>query len=64
MSIPQPDLDCEDLLVQHITLDPTRPSPDRARIAQTGVSVWVLISYLQSVGWDVARTARAYDLPD
>ena len=44
-----------ELIRQYIEPDPAAPAPERVRIAGTGVTVAILISYLHGVGWDVAR---------
>ena len=47
-----------------IGLDPRRLGRHRARLTHCGVPVWALIAHLQGVDWDVAHTARDYDLPE
>lgn len=54
----------DELIRQYIEADPAAPVPERARIAGTGVTVAILISYLRGVGWDVARAAAAYEIPE
>ena len=53
----------DELIRQYIEPDPAAPIPERARIAGTGVTVAILISYLRGVGWDVERAATAYAIP-
>jgi uncharacterized protein (DUF433 family) len=49
---------------QDIELNPQRPGLDRARLKDSGVSVWALISYLKyAARGDIARVAADYDVP-
>jgi uncharacterized protein (DUF433 family) len=57
------DVDRATLVAQYITQDPRRPGPERALIAERGVSVAAVIAYLESVDWDRTRTAKIYELP-
>jgi uncharacterized protein (DUF433 family) len=47
-----------------IALDPHRPGRHRARLVHYGRPIWALIAYLQGNGWNIAETARDYDLPE
>lgn len=47
-----------------IVPDPHRPGRDRVRLEPYGVPVWALIAHLQGVGWDVARPAADYAVPE
>jgi uncharacterized protein (DUF433 family) len=59
----KPDVDRAVLMERYITQDPRRPGPERALIAERGVSVAAVIAYLKSVDWNQTSTARAYELP-
>jgi uncharacterized protein (DUF433 family) len=59
----QSNVDSATLVTRYICQDPLRPGPERALIAERGVSVAAVIAYLKSVDWDQARTASAYELP-
>ena len=52
------------LIQRHIAMDPHRPGPADARLKDSGVPLWALISYLQrAVAGDVAQTAEDYEVP-
>lgn len=53
----------DDLIRQHIELNPHRPGLAEARLIMFSVPVWALIGYLQTPGADVARVAEDYDVP-
>jgi uncharacterized protein (DUF433 family) len=45
-------------------MDPHRPGPADARLRDSGVPLWALISYLQrAVGGEVAQAAEDYAVP-
>ncbi|HET7034396.1 MAG TPA: hypothetical protein VFI42_01835 [Thermomicrobiaceae bacterium] len=52
------------LIDRYIVPDPNRPGPERALIADSGLSVWTVISYLQATNWDVRRTAVECELSE
>ena len=47
-----------------IGLDPHRPGRHRARLVHSGKPIWALIASLRGNDWDVAQTARDYNLPE
>ena len=54
----------EELIAQHIELDPHKPGLANARLKEYGVPVWALIGYLhQAVDGDLARVAADYAVP-
>lgn len=48
---------------ERIELDPHRAGRAYARLAEHERPVWALIGDLRGNGWDLKRTARAYNLP-
>ena len=53
------------LIARYIEPGPLNLGPSEAQVAGHGVSVWALMSHLESESGDIARTAAAYELnPD
>lgn len=52
----------DELMARHIEPGPLNRGPSDAQVVGHGVSVWALMSHLESVGGDIARTAAAYEL--
>ena len=51
----------EPLIERFVRFDPRRPS--EARLAETGVAVWVIVEYVRDVlAGDLDRAAQDYDL--
>lgn len=50
------------LILRHIETAPAYPTPDVARVIETGVSVTALINWLRTVDWDIEETARVYSV--
>jgi uncharacterized protein (DUF433 family) len=53
----------QQLIDRYIVDHPLLAVPERARIAEVGVSVTALVAYLMGVDWDIDRTAKAYEVP-
>ena len=52
------------LITQYIEENPLRPGPADARLKESGVAVWALISYLErAVGGDIEQAASDYEVP-
>lgn len=57
-------MNADALIAQHIEENPRRPGPVHARLKESGVEIWALISYLQkAMQGDRHGTARDYDIP-
>lgn len=57
-------VDVDTLIARYIEENPRRPGPLHARLKESGVEVWALISYLyKAMQGDRAATARDYDVP-
>ena len=57
-------MDTDALIARYIEENPRRPGPLHARLKESGVEIWALISYLQkAMQGDRSSTARDYDLP-
>ena len=53
------------LIAQYVEENPHRPGPADARLKDSGVELWALISYLQrAADGDVAATAADYEVPE
>ncbi|HET8522975.1 MAG TPA: hypothetical protein VFL82_07065 [Thermomicrobiales bacterium] len=50
----------DELIARHIETAPAYSTPDRARLGDYGVSVTAIITYLETVNWNIEETARAY----
>jgi uncharacterized protein (DUF433 family) len=51
-----------ELIARHVLFAPRRPSD--ARLAETGVGVWIIVEYLRDVvDGDIRQAAADYDLP-
>jgi uncharacterized protein (DUF433 family) len=48
---------------QRIEEDPSRPGPQSARLRESGVPVWAVISYYDALKHDVELTAHDYEIP-
>lgn len=57
-------LDADDLIEKWIEPNPHRAGGGYARVKAYGVSVWILVSYLQGPGADIAKAAQDYDMPE
>lgn len=51
------------LIEAWIEPNPYRSGAADVRLKEYGVSVWAIVGYLQGVGGDAERVARAYDVP-
>src|SRR5713226_8028601 len=57
-------MDEDALIAQYVEENPRRPGPLHARLKESGVEIWALISYLhKAMQGDRAATARDYDIP-
>ena len=57
-------VDADALIAQYVEENPRRPGPLHARLKESGVEIWALISYLyKAMHGDRAATARDYDIP-
>lgn len=52
----------EALIERHVAEDLI--SPDRARLTDSGVPIWVLVAYLQAANGDPAATAAEYEISE
>jgi uncharacterized protein (DUF433 family) len=52
----------DELAARYVEPDPLKRGAERARIADHGVSIWALISYLEGVDGDLGQVARDYEL--
>jgi uncharacterized protein (DUF433 family) len=48
---------------RRIEEDPSCPGPQSARLRESGVPVWAVISYYDALKRDVELTAHDYDIP-
>jgi uncharacterized protein (DUF433 family) len=55
----------EDMLIaKYVEENPRRPGPADARLKESGIELWALISYLDlAVAGDVAQAAEDYEIP-
>jgi uncharacterized protein (DUF433 family) len=52
------------LIRRYVEENPHRPGPLHARLKESGVEIWALISYLyKAMHGDREATARDYDIP-
>ena len=52
------------LIAEYVEENPLRPGPADARLKESGVELWALLSYLDSaVAGDIEQTARDYEVP-
>jgi uncharacterized protein (DUF433 family) len=57
-------MDEDQLIACHVEENPERPGPAWARLRESGVEVWALVSYAQrAAGGDLAQVAEDYELP-
>jgi hypothetical protein len=57
-------MDEDALISEHVEENPLRPGPADARLKESGVELWALISYLHSaVAGNVAQTAADFEIP-
>ena len=57
-------MDEDALIARYVEENPRRPGPVHARLKESGVEIWALISYLyKALQGDRAGTARDYDIP-
>ena len=56
-------VDSDSLIARYIEADPRQPGPSGARLQESGIEIWALISYLQkAVHEDTAAAAADYDI--
>ncbi|HEX6512725.1 MAG TPA: DUF433 domain-containing protein [Chloroflexota bacterium] len=48
---------------QRIEEDPSRPGPQSARLRESGVPIWAVVSYYDALNHDLEATAHDYDIP-
>jgi hypothetical protein len=57
-------MDTDALIAQYVEENPRRPGPLHARLKESGIEIWALISYLyKAMDGDRVATARDYDVP-
>jgi uncharacterized protein (DUF433 family) len=54
----------EQLIARHIKADSYLDDEAEVRLADSLIHVWAIVAQLKVNDWDVAQTARDYDIPE
>ena len=56
--------DHDQLIARHIKEDPYLDGEAEVRLAGSLIHVWAIVAQLKVNDWDIAQTARDYDIPE